>query len=115
MPNKVISKECIEMANKLVKAAEDIDSPAFDNARPEIMRLLLNSGGERNFNITSSMVKAGIRGAALGFSSSLLSSSGMLISNILSVGNMLGFQIPTDILRGIRTIPYNATIVTGKP
>jgi hypothetical protein len=109
VPNKVISKECIEMANKLVKAAEDIDSPAFDNARPEIMRLLLNSGGERNFNITSSMVKAGIRGAALGFSSSLLSSSGMLISNILSVGNMLGFQIPTDILRGMRTVPYNAT------
>jgi hypothetical protein len=101
------------MANKLVKAAEDIESPAFDNARPELMQLLLNNGGQKNFNISTSIVKAGIRGAALGFSSSLLTSTGMLISNILSVGNMLGFQIPTEIVSNITRKKYGIDQARG--
>jgi hypothetical protein len=104
--NKVISKECLQMADKLLKAAEDIDSPRFDSARPEIMRLLLNNGGEKTFDVSTSIIKRGIQGAAIGYASSLLTSTGMLISNILSVGNVLAFQVPTEILSGIRKVPY---------
>jgi len=111
--NKVLSKECLEMADKLLKAAEDIDSPRFDGARPEIMRLLLNNGGEKTFDVTTSIVKQGIQGAAIAYASSLLSSSGMLLSNILSVGNVLAFQAPTDILSGITRKPYGAKELRG--
>ena len=111
--NKVLSKECLEMADKLLKAAEDIDSPRFDGARPEIMRLLLNNGGEKTFDVTTSIVKQSIQGAAIAYASSLLSSSGMLLSNILSVGNVLAFQAPTDILSGITRKPYGAKELRG--
>lgn len=111
--NKVISKECIEMANKLVKAAEDIDSPRFDNVRPEIMRLLLNNGGEKTFDVTTSIIKQNIQGAAIAYASSLLTSTGMLLSNVLSVGNILAFQIPTEILSGITRKPYGTKELRG--
>ena len=111
--NKVISKECIEMANKLVKAAEDIDSPRFDNVRPEIMQLLLNNGGEKTFDITTSIVKQGLQIATVGYASSLLLSSGMLMSNILSAANQLAFQAPTNILFGMARKPYGAKELRG--
>ena len=111
--NKVISKECIEMANKLVKAAEDIDSPRFDSVRPEIMRLLLNNGGEKTFDVTTSIIKQNIQGAAIAYASSLLTSTGMLLSNVLSVGNILAFQTPTEILSGITRKPYGTKELRG--
>ena len=111
--NKVISKECIEMANKLVKAAEDIDSPRFDNVRPEIMQLLLNNGGEKTFDITTSIVKQSLQVATVGYASALLMSSGMLISNILSAANQLAFQAPTNILSGMARKTYGAKELRG--